>query len=134
MLCGSYQTPFPASGPMSIDIEQQGDICVLRCRGRFASGPELDYMQAKMEDIKSLKCAKVLADFREVPSIGSMGVAFLVGVYTSVIRKAGGRFVLAGARPLVRQVLELTRLSTVIPLAPDLASGLTAIRTQSAKT
>ena len=123
MMCG-YQT----SGPMSIGIEQQGDVCVLRCRGRFASGPELDYMQARMEDIKSLSCAKLLADFREVPSIGSMGVAFLVGVYTTVIRKPGGRFVLAGARPLVRQVLELTRLNTIIPLAPDFAAGLEALR------
>jgi len=112
---------------MNIDIEQQNGICVLRCKGRFIAGPDLEYMHSKMDEIKRLRCTRVLVDFREVPSIGSMGVTFIVGVYTSVLKESGGRFVLVGAVPVVRQVLDLTRLSTVIPLAPDLASGLAVL-------
>jgi anti-anti-sigma factor len=74
----------------------------------------------------------VLADFQQVTCIGSMGVAFIVGIYTSVIRKPGGRFVLAGAGPHVQHVLDLTRLSTVVPQAVDFASGLSILQSDAA--
>jgi anti-anti-sigma factor len=90
----------------------------------------MEYLQNKLDDIKRLACIKVLADFQEVTAIGSMGVAFIVGVYTSVTRKPCGRFVLAGANPAVSHVLELTRLSTIIPQASDLASGLGILQTE----
>jgi anti-anti-sigma factor len=113
---------------MLIEIEQANEqhhgVCVLRCKGRFVAGAEMEYMQAKLDEIKALTCTKVLADFHQVTSIGSMGVAFIVAIYTSVMRKPGGRFVLAGVAPVVQHVLELTRLNTVIPIAPDLESGL----------
>jgi len=112
---------------MIIDIEQQNDLCVVRCRGRIIAGPDLDYMHSKMDEIKRLKYSRLLVDFREVPAIGSMGVTFIVGLYTSVARQSSARFVLVGAVPLVRQVLDLTRLSTIIPLAPDVSSGLAAL-------
>jgi anti-anti-sigma factor len=112
---------------MLINIEHCDRICILRCKGRFVAGPEMEYMQTKMDEIKRLACTKLLADFRDVTSIGSMGVAFIVGAYTSVIRRPGGRFVLAGASPAVQHVLDLTRLSTVIPLASDLTSGLAVL-------
>jgi anti-anti-sigma factor len=113
---------------MLIDIEQGDRVCILHCKGRLVVGPEMDYLQTKMDEIKRLACTNVLADFQEVTAIGSMGVAFVVGIYTSVVRRPGGRFVLAGANPLVLHVLDLTRLSAVIPLAPDLASGLALLR------
>ncbi len=107
-----------------VGIEEYGRICILRCEGRFGSGPELEYMQSTLNELKRLGCTRVLADFGGVSAIGSMGLGFVVGIYTSVVSQPGGRFVLAGANPLVRKVLDLTRLDTVIPLAPDLASGL----------
>jgi len=112
----------------AIDIEQHGDVCVLRCQGSFLAGLDQDYIQAKIEDIKQLNCRRVLADFHEVPLIGSTGIAFIVGVYTAIVGTAGGRFVLTGAPPLVQRVLEITRLSTVIPVAADFGSGLAALR------
>jgi anti-anti-sigma factor len=112
---------------MLIEIEQSDRVCILRCKGRFVAGPEMEYLQTKLDDIKRLACTKVLADFQDVTSLGSMGVAFIVGTYTSVVRRHGGRFVLAGASPHVRHVLDLTRLSTIIPLASDLASGLAVL-------
>jgi anti-anti-sigma factor len=119
------------SDHMLIDIKQYDRVCVLHCKGRFVAGPEMEYMQTKMDDIKRLACARVLADFQDVSSLGSMGVTFIVGIYTSVMRKPGGRFVLTGASPHVRHVLDLTRLSTVIPLAADLASGLAVLRAEA---
>ncbi len=122
------ESPAHRSRPIAIDVERYGDICVLRCQGSFLAGLDQDYIQAKIEDIRQLNCSLVLADFHEVPSIGSTGIAFLVGVYTAIVRTAGGRFVLTGAAPLVQRVLEITRLSTLIPVADDLGSGLAVLR------
>ena len=113
---------------MIIELDQQDEVCVLRFKGRLASGQDLEYLWVKKEEIKKLNCGKMLADFHEVPSIGSMGIGFLVAIYTSVTRNSGGRFVLVGALPRVQQVLDITRMSTVIPLASDFASGLGRLR------
>lgn len=112
------------SNAVTIDIEQQDDVCILHCKGRFIAGEDQDYIRAKTDEIKRLNCSKVIADFSEVPAIGSMGITFLVGVYKSV----GGRLVLTGANPFVHHVLDLTKLSGIIPLAADLAAGLAALR------
>jgi anti-anti-sigma regulatory factor len=60
-----------------------------------------------------------------------MGLAFVVGIYSSVMRRPGGRFVVAGVSPFVRHVLDLTRLSSVIPLASDFESGLAVLRAEA---
>ena len=114
-------------GEMLIEIEHLGEICVLRCKGYFVTGPDFDQVQARIEDVKKLNCSKVLVDFSEVLSLGSMGISFIVTVYQSVVRHSGGHFVVAGAIARVRKVLDLTRLSTVIPIAEDFASGLAVI-------
>jgi anti-anti-sigma factor len=112
---------------MLIEIELQDEICVLHCKGRFVTGPDQDYLESKLEDLRKLNCRKVLADFSEVPCIGSSGLSFLLSVSNFVIDISGG-FVLTGAGPLVRQALHVTRLSEVIRVAANLTSGLEALR------
>jgi anti-anti-sigma factor len=105
---------------MLVEIERQNDVCVLRLKGRFVTGEHLEDLWAKADEIKRSSCGKVLVDLREVPAMGSTGIGFLVGLYTSVTKNGDGRFVLAGTSPRVREVLEITHLSAVIPMAPDL--------------
>ena len=112
---------------MTIDIEHHGELCIIRCKGRLTAGPDLEYVQSKMREIQKLNPGAVIADFSEVSAIGSMGITFIVGIYTSVRNHPQGRFMLAGAVPLVRQVLDLTKLSTVIPVAPDVKSAIGAL-------
>jgi len=113
---------------MLIELQQKDDIVVLRFQGRIATGLDLEYLRTKLEEVRNRRSDKVLADFREVSSIGSTGLGFVVGVYTSVVKIPGGRFVLVGANARVREVLDLTRLSTIIPLAEDMSSGLAALQ------
>lgn len=109
---------------MHIDFEYQGDVCILRTQGRFATGLDVDYLRTKTDEIKKSGRRKVLADFHNVPYIDSTGIGFLVGVYTSVTNTLGGRFVIAGPNHRVREVLDLMRLTSVIPIAADEAAGL----------
>ena len=120
------------SQPMLIEIEPQDDICILRIKGRFPSGADPKLLADKKEEINSRNCKRLLVDLREVPFVGSTGIGFLVGLYTSITKNPGGRFVLVAPQPHVREVLDLTRLSTILPMAADLAAGLAVLRTQLA--
>jgi stage II sporulation protein AA (anti-sigma F factor antagonist) len=115
---------------MVIEIKKEDEVCILRCEGRFLAGTDPEYLRVKNDEIKGHNCKKVLADFSEVSDIGSAGIGFIVGVYMST-KKTGGRFILVGLRPRVREVFELTRVITVIPSATDISSGLAILCDQS---
>jgi len=127
MSCSTLPVPVRAvPKTIMIDIEKKDDVCLLRFRGNFHTGEDPDYLRAKMEEIKSVNCPKVLADFEDVPLVGSTGISFLVELY----RNSGGRFVLVKTQRRVREVLDITRLSTVFPLAADVESGLAALNSE----
>ncbi|MBV8843309.1 MAG: STAS domain-containing protein [Bryobacterales bacterium] len=117
---------------MLVEIEQQGDICVARFSGRLSAGAELEYLGAKGDEIKSLPSTKLLADFSHVHSVGSTGIGFVVGLFTWATKKPEGRFVLVGVRPRVKEVLDLTRLSTILPMAVDVPAGLAYLNARDA--
>jgi anti-anti-sigma factor len=113
---------------MLVEFENQGDVCVLRLQGRFATGQDSAYLRGKTEEIKNSGFSKVFADFSQVDYIDSTGIGFLIGIYTSVLKNAEGRFVLANLNRRVRDVMELTRLANVIPIYPSEQSALAALR------
>ena len=114
---------------MLIEIEHRDEVCILRLTGHFRAGEDPGYLRDKADEIRSHDCRNMLADLRELQSIGSMGMGFVVGVYVYVTKRSGGgRFILVGANPRVQAVLDVTCLNTIIPLATDLASGLAALR------
>jgi anti-anti-sigma factor len=114
--------------PVAIEVELQDNLCVVRLKGRFVAGTDRGYVLAKLDEIKVRACTKVLVDLEAVSSIGSMGIGFLVGLYTTVTKNPEGRFMLTGANSRVCDVLRLTRLDGVIPQAADFSAGLAALR------
>ena len=108
---------------MVIEVKQEDEVCLLRCAGRFVAGIDPEYLRVKRDEVKQLNCKKVLADFSQVSQVGSLGIGFIVGVYTFT-RNSGGRFILVGLSPRVREVFDLTHVSKVIPLGADISSGL----------
>jgi anti-anti-sigma factor len=105
-------------------LERRNDICILPISGRLASGLNDALLRQRAQEIKSLDCRKLVVDIRALDSVGSSGITFFVELYTSVTRRRDGRFVLAGPSPRVREVLEMTRLTTILVLADDLESAL----------
>jgi anti-anti-sigma factor len=110
------------SKAMLIEVKPKDGLCLVRCEGRLVTADH-EYLRAKKDEINRANCKKVLADFSEVSEIGSAGIGFIVGVFTST-KNSGGRFVLVGLRPRVREVFDITRVSTVVPLAADIVSGV----------
>ena len=109
---------------MLVELLQQDEICILRFQGRFASGAQLEYLEDKLDEIRNLGVIKVLADFREVTAIGSTGLGFVVSIFASVTNRTCGRFVMTGFRPTVRKAFDITRLSEIVPIAPDMESAM----------
>src|ERR1700680_723 len=117
---------------MVIEVVQQDDICVLRVEGRFVTGADPEYLSARMDELKQLHRGKVLVDLRDMPYIGSTGIGFIVGVFTSVTMNAG-HFVMVGLQPRVHEVFRLTRLSTILPSASDMETGLATLRAEDSR-
>lgn len=111
------------TGRILFEEEIRGDVCIVHISGRLATGANFDF-SGKAREIKSLGCRKLIADIANVDSTGSAGMGFFVDLYTSIAKNPGGRFVLAAPSPRVREVLELTGLSRVIPIAPNLEEAL----------
>jgi anti-anti-sigma factor len=109
---------------MLVELERQDDVFVVRIQGRIVPGSDSEYLRLKEHQIKIRHCGKVLVDLCEVRSMGSAGINFVV----SIFKNCGGRFVLACPHQGVRDVLALTHLSRVLPVAPDVVSGLAALR------
>jgi anti-anti-sigma factor len=116
---------------MLVDVLHRDEFCILQFHGRFASGAQLEYLERKLADIRALGTSKVGADLSNMTSIGSAGLGFMVSVFTSVTNRPCGRFVMFGANPRVKQVFDVTRLSEIIPSAPDLEGAVAALREAS---
>lgn len=117
-----------ACAAVFIEVECENGLCTLRIRGRFATGADLYYLSGKLDQIRRLRSTRVLADFSEVVSIGSTGLTFVINLYRMVTQESGGRLILAGANPLVRQALDVARVSKIVPLAEDVDSAIEALR------
>jgi anti-anti-sigma factor len=110
--------------PAVFEIEKENDVCIVRISGRVATGAGVDKLRTKAQEIKRMGCSKLIADIRELDSIGSAGIGFFVDLHTSMTKDIAGRFVLVGPSPRVLEVLALTGLSTVIHIVKDLEAGL----------
>jgi anti-anti-sigma factor len=115
------------NSPLSIALERQDDVCILTLMGRFASGANPEQLRSYSDQVKNQGLTKVLVDLRDLSSIGSTGMGFLAGLYTSIVKLPGGKFVLVGSNQRVREAFELTRLDTILPMAANVATGLAAL-------
>ncbi len=112
---------------MTVDFELGEHVCVLRLAGRFATGQDSEYLRIRTEELKQAGCRNIIADFSKVSYIDSTGIGFLISIYTSVRRDCGGQFVLSSPNRRVREVLDLTRLSSILKLYDDEAAARLAL-------
>jgi anti-anti-sigma factor len=63
-----------------------------------------------------------------VSYIDSTGIGFLIAIYTSVLRERGGKFVIAAPNRRVREVLQLTKLDTILTLYDSVETAVKAMK------
>jgi len=100
-----------------------GDVLVLDIRGQITLGEETGAVREKVKQLVQAGHTSVILDLAEVNYIDSAGLATLVWVYTSA-RKQGGDVKLLRLTKRVRDLLQITRLSTVFEVYDTLDSAL----------
>ncbi len=102
--------------PLRFEVEQEGDVAVVRCHGRLVAGLAdgfCDEVRPVIEGSQS-----VVVDLEDLAYVDSMGVGALVRLYLTA-RRAGCEFKLRHVGKQVRNVLKLTNLMSVFSGAED---------------
>ncbi len=89
-----------------------GDVLVLDLRGRLVLGHETEALRKKFGEALEADSLKILVDLGEVTYIDSSGLSTLVAGFVSA-RKHGGELKLLHLTRRIRDLMQITRLSTV---------------------
>jgi anti-anti-sigma factor len=111
---------------LKLSIETLRDVTVIRCEGRIAYREEAAQLSKEVADSLRLSRHLVL-DLSGVELIDSAGLGELVMLLLWA-QASGVSIRLAAPRPIVRQSLDLTNLTSVFEIYPTLADAIRASR------
>jgi stage II sporulation protein AA (anti-sigma F factor antagonist) len=115
---------------LGIDTETTDDaVAIVTLRGELTMA-EADDLQAYLRPLVAAGRTQFVFDFSAAPFLDSGGLRVLVELYRDV-QPLGGAIWIVGAAPVVRQTFEVTRLSTLLRLAPTREDALAQIRQTS---
>lgn len=116
---------------LTLQSQTMEDVVVIRCRGRIVAGTETEALQVELERQThipgtSLLAAKwVVLQLAEVDYIDSSGLGALLRM-SSVLRAAGGSLKLCQASPIVLQVLQVTKVLSILPAHSSVEEAIEA--------
>ncbi len=90
-------------------------VTMLDLRGRITLGEETGALREKVKQIVASGNLRIILNLADILYIDSVGLSTLVACYTSV-RKQGGELKLLHLTKRVKDVLQITRLSTVFEI------------------
>ncbi len=102
-----------------------GDLVVFRCRGRIVVGDEGAMFRERIRSMFTAVTPKIVIDLCDVDYMDSGGVGILVGLWMSV-RNRGGDIKLVAPSKRVLEVLDHTKLNTVLPIYDTYDEALAA--------
>lgn len=110
---------------MITEIKQRnvGKVTVLEVKGRMVLGEASDTFSTTLQDLIAAGRVNLLLDLSQVGTLDSQGIAALVRAAVSA-RKREGRLLLLKPSPRVLEVLEVTRLITLLEIQDDEAKAL----------
>lgn len=111
---------------MRVETQIQHGVCVIRLRGRFVTGSDAAFVSAR-KSLQENGIAKAVVDLSEVPYIDSTGLAFIVDLH-KWLESRGGQLVLSGATDRVRDVLDLTHIARIVPMAETATQSESKLR------
>jgi anti-sigma B factor antagonist len=112
---------------IQISTRKSGNATILDVRGRITSGPTGDSFRAELLKLAENAPLDLLVNLAEVTQMDSSGIGALVQSYVSLTRR-GGRLRILNPTGKVREVLEVTRLTTSLPTYTDEAKALASFR------
>ncbi len=108
-------------------IRQSGDVTILDLVGRVTTDQGQEVLAAELRRLVDGGTRKLLVNLERVAQIDSSGISSLVRAFVTLGR-SGGSLKLLRPQGRVRDVLEMTRLLTVMAAFDDEAAALASFR------
>jgi len=125
----SSQDKEPKLG-LSLETRVIEDVTVICCKGRIAYGIEAAALSGEIAELAS-QTRRVVIDLSGVEMIDAAGLGALISVGLAA-QASQCSVKLAAPGNLIRQLLELTKLTSVFELYPTLDAATVASRGQAA--
>ena len=107
---------------MEVKVEQQGEVVVVAITGNIDANTAPALATAFSGEIGQGH-TRLVADFTAVAYTSSAGLRALLGALKEA-RQQGGDFRLAGVRPAVFRVLELSGFTSILKYFPDVNAAV----------
>jgi anti-sigma B factor antagonist len=104
--------------PLTISTREVAHVTILDVNGRIVLGDEIGDLRDAVRNLVAEGKKKIILNLAAVDYIDSSGVGELVGSYTTV-RNAGGELKLLNLSPKVQDILNVTKLYTVLDVRDD---------------
>jgi anti-sigma B factor antagonist len=99
---------------MTLEVERKGDVLVVSPHGRLGE-MESQQLERELVGLIDQGARKMVFNFADVPFITSTCLGVLMLAHKRV-RPDGGFIRIAASQPLVRQILEITKLTRLFGL------------------
>ncbi len=108
---------------MNLAKEQHGDIIVINLEGDVMGGPEAVRLNEEINHLLDEGNLQVVLDLGRVKRMNSSGLGILINALTT-FKQNGGDLKLAGPTPLVKNLLNITRLDEIFEAYEDRESAI----------
>jgi anti-sigma B factor antagonist len=103
---------------LEIEVRTQGQVKVVKLRGKLVNGPPLDRLNATFTDLFTAGDSRFVLDLEEMPMIDSSGIGLLVRHYTTA-KQRGGAVKLLNPSKFTIQTLKLVRMLNLFEVFED---------------
>jgi anti-anti-sigma factor len=106
-------------------LEVQDALCIVHLKGRFHTGSNADYLRT-LAELDGIGTRTVVLDCSELEWLDSTGLAFVVGLRNTLVASEG-RFALVNTNPRIGEILQITRLETILPVFESVHEAAAAL-------
>lgn len=99
--------------PLTLSTRHCGSVYVVQCAGPIVHGEEEHALDAALDHAERT-FSRIVLNVTDISRLDSMGLGLLVR-HSTRVAKRGGAIHLAGSPPFVTSLLDLTRVSAIIP-------------------
>jgi len=103
---------------LDIEVRSQGQVKIIKLRGRLSLGEPVDRLRATVEDLLKAGDNRLVLDLEELATMDSSGIGLLSRFLTSA-KQQGGSLKLVNPSKFVVQTLKLVGLLNLFEVFSD---------------
>jgi anti-anti-sigma factor len=115
---------------MELRIDKDGDIVIVKISGNMGFEDIGVFTHKMIKEIEENFHPKFVFDLEDMPYINSATIGKFAHIFKK-INSAHGLVTFCNVRPFVRNILDITKLSTIFDIYPDRKSAVDAIHAKN---